>query len=81
MIMSCIARETPEAVVPALPPNATMACRQERAHVDQAALLRGPRLGPRRIACRKRLHVAVKNATDHVHLADGARAQPFGNAP
>ena len=42
---------------------------------------RGCRLEPRRGAGRERPHVAIPRETDHVHLADGSRARPFGDAP
>ena len=44
-------------------------------------LCRGCRLELSRAACRERPHVAIPRETDHVHLAGGSRARPFGDAP
>src|SRR6267154_233682 len=44
-------------------------------------LFRGQRPEPSFATCRERPHVAIPRETDHFHLAVGARAEPFGDAP
>src|SRR5437867_524309 len=54
---------------------------RHRARLYGPRLFRGCRLELSRAACRERPLVAIPRETDHVHLADGSRAQPFGDAP
>ena len=54
---------------------------RRRARLYGPRLFRGCRQEPSRAACRERPHVAIPREIDHVHLAGGSRARPFGDAP
>jgi hypothetical protein len=54
---------------------------RHRAGLYGPGLFRGRRLEPSRAACRERPLVAIPREIDHFHLAGGARARPFGDAP
>src|SRR5262245_37261855 len=49
--------------------------------VELPTLFRGCRRKPSHAARRERPHPAIPRETDHVHLAGGSRAPPFGDAP